>query len=99
MALLHARMLARQECGPDAGREARLPGSVRSQIIHYLKGIPGAAATRGMLVRVETLGDIEDALEAMREGLLRMEPRGVLALCSSETCLTFARSDGILTPN
>jgi tRNA-dihydrouridine synthase B len=99
MALRHARMLARQECGPDARRDASLPGSARSQIIHYLKGIPGAATTREQLVRVRTLGEIEDALEAMLEIAGHAGPPTPLGPGPSDNCLTFAASDGILTPN
>jgi nifR3 family TIM-barrel protein len=99
MALVHARMLAEQECGPAPGPDARLPGSARSQIIHYLKGIPGAAATRERLVRVSTLGEIEAALERMRETRRNSEPWGAVASTSSDSRLTFAASRGILTPN
>jgi tRNA-dihydrouridine synthase len=99
MARLHARMLAVQECGPDAGPEARLPGCVRSQIVHYLKGIPGAAATRGRLVRVETLADIEEAIRGMQRSLSTENLAGVIAPPPSGSRLTIAARDGILTPN
>jgi tRNA-dihydrouridine synthase B len=75
MALEHARMLGVQECGPGAGAEARLPGSARSQLIHYLKGMPGAAAAREALVRVNTLGDVFAALERLREACERADRR------------------------
>jgi tRNA-dihydrouridine synthase len=99
MALLHARMLARQECGPDAGRESRLPGSARSQIVHYLKGIPGAAATRERLVRVSTLAEIEDALEAMKQTWRACLAERAIASTPSDSCLTNRGSGGILTAN
>jgi tRNA-dihydrouridine synthase len=67
MALEHARMLGVQECGPEADRDSRLPGSARSQLVHYLKGMPGAAAAREALVRINTLGEVFDALERLRE--------------------------------
>jgi tRNA-dihydrouridine synthase len=66
MALEHARMLGIQECGPDAGADARLPSSARGQLIHYLKGMPGAAAAREALVRVNTLGDVLSAIQLLR---------------------------------
>jgi nifR3 family TIM-barrel protein len=65
LALEHAAMLARQEAGRDAGPDTPLQGSARSQLIHYLKGIPGAAATREKLVRVNTLADVQAAIGEM----------------------------------
>lgn len=66
LALAHAGMLARQEAGPDAGPDTPLLGSARGQLIHYLKGISGAAMTREKLVRVNTLRDVRSAIEELR---------------------------------
>jgi tRNA-dihydrouridine synthase B len=99
MALLHARMLTRQECGEDAGPDARLPGSARSQIVPYLKGIPGAAAARERLVRINTLREIEETLEAMRQACVPALAERTAALVPGATCLTILHSEGILTPN
>jgi tRNA-dihydrouridine synthase B len=67
MALQHARMLGTQECGPDADPDTRLPGSARGQLVHYLKGMPGAAQAREHLVRLTTLGEALAAIEQLRE--------------------------------
>jgi tRNA-dihydrouridine synthase B len=67
MALQHARMLGVQECGPDAGPHSPLPGSARGQLVHYLKGMPGAAHAREGLVRINTLGEVLTVLERLRE--------------------------------
>ena len=67
MALQHARMLGVQECGPDADPDSRLPGSARGQLVHYLKGMPGAAHARERLVRITTLGEALAAIEQLRE--------------------------------
>lgn len=67
MASEHARMLGVQECGPEAGPDARLPGSARGQLVHYLKGMPGAAAAREALVRINTLGEALAVIERLRE--------------------------------
>jgi nifR3 family TIM-barrel protein len=67
LALEHAGMLARQEAGPEAGPETALPSSARSQLVHYLKGIPGSAAARERLVRVTRLADVEAAIAELLE--------------------------------
>jgi tRNA-dihydrouridine synthase B len=83
MAMEHAKMLGVQECGPHAGPESHLPGSARGQLVHYLKGMPGAAQAREALVRIHTLGEALAAMERLREacaeGRTRL-PRGALAL-------------------
>jgi tRNA-dihydrouridine synthase B len=99
MALQHARMLARQECGPDAGPNALLPGSARGQIVPYLKGIPGAAVARERLVRINTLQEIEAVLEAMRETLQLSLADRAIAGVPGESRLTISHTDGILTAN
>jgi tRNA-dihydrouridine synthase B len=85
MALEHARMLGVQECGPDAPPEARLPGSARGQLAHYLKGMPGAATAREALMRVNTLGEALAAiarLRAVAETALRRPPRERLEMAA-----------------
>jgi tRNA-dihydrouridine synthase B len=101
LALEHAAMLARQEAGPDAGPETRLQGSARSQLIHYLKGIPGAAATREKLVRVNTLADVQAAIEEMLEAYTLPSPAVDLAdFCpEDEPILTDGVKSGILLGN
>jgi tRNA-dihydrouridine synthase B len=85
MALEHARMLGAQECGPDAGPDSRMPGSARGQLVHYLKGMPGAAQAREALVRINTLGEVITVLERLREscerGLTRL-PRETFAMAA-----------------
>ena len=82
MALQHARMLGVQECGPDARPDSPLPGSARGQLVHYLKGMPGAAQAREGLVRINTLGDVLTVLERLRESCEngRRMPREAWAL-------------------
>jgi nifR3 family TIM-barrel protein len=67
MAEQHARMLGAQECGPAAAPDARLPGSARGQLVHYLKGMPGAAHAREQLVRITTLGEALAAMAQLRQ--------------------------------
>jgi nifR3 family TIM-barrel protein len=82
LALEHAAMLARQEAGVEAGPETPLPGSARSQLIHYLKGVPGAAATREKLVRVDRLADVQAAIgELLESCLLAVREGGPLEFC------------------
>ena len=80
MARQHACMLGRQECGPEAGPEARLPGSARSQLVHYLKGMPGAAGAREQLVRLNTLGEALAVLERLRQSCESAAARGAREL-------------------
>jgi tRNA-dihydrouridine synthase B len=76
MAEQHAWMLGRQECGADAGAESPLPGSARSQLVHYLKGMPGAASARERLVRITTLGEALSVLERLRQNCEAAAARG-----------------------
>ena len=80
MARQHACMLGRQECGPEAGPEVRLPGSARSQLVHYLKGMPGAASAREQLVRLNTLGEALSVLERLRQSCESAAARGAREL-------------------
>jgi len=73
-------MLGRQECGPEAGPEVRLPGSARSQLVHYLKGMPGAASAREQLVRLNTLGEALSVLERLRQSCESAAARGAREL-------------------
>jgi tRNA-dihydrouridine synthase B len=86
MAMEHARMLGVQECGPEAGPDAHLPGSARGQLVHYLKGMPGAAHAREALVRINTLGDALAVMERLREAVatgMRRPPREANALLAA----------------
>lgn len=62
----HARLLALQRSARDDGG-APLPPCARTQLSHYLHGLPGAACARGEMVRVQTLGDVDRLLERLRE--------------------------------
>lgn len=101
LALEHAVMLARQEAPNSAGPETPLPASARSQLIHYLKGVPGAAATREKLVRVNRLADVQAAIgELLDSCLLASQEGDPLKFCRGNNIgLTVTTNSGILSRN
>jgi tRNA-dihydrouridine synthase B len=101
LALEHAAMLARQEAGSDAGPTTVLLGSARGQLIHYLKGIPGSAAARERLVRVNTLEDVQAAIGDLLASCHLSEGENNLldSLLAGKGSLTNARASAILSAN
>lgn len=60
----HARLLARQYSGRD-DPDAPLPLVARTQLCHYLTGLPGAADARRRMTRVVLLADAEAVIDSL----------------------------------
>jgi tRNA-dihydrouridine synthase B len=57
-ALFHLKTMA---ADPAVGEE-RAVKEMRGQITHYFKGFPGVSALRGLIVKANTIAEIEDLL-------------------------------------
>jgi tRNA-dihydrouridine synthase len=63
--LEHARLLALHthgECRPDTP----MPGIARGQLLHYLVGMPGVAAARKQMARINCYADVCSIVESLR---------------------------------
>ena len=63
-ALLHLRLMIE-----DVGDEISAVRALRGQLPLYIKGVPGAAAVRNELVRIETYSDAEEILNGFAAGV------------------------------